>query len=406
MPVDDLWMKKGPNGKKVPSQRHGRGKRYRVRFTDATGQPSTRLFKGKREADDWDAQVRAGVVDAAKVDQAERRSTFAAYTERWRLAREVGMAIETKRRVESNLRLHLVPTFGPLPMSGITTTRVLEWLTAMVKDGLPKTSIRLYYDLLRTVMRSAVTDKVMTANPTDGIRLDHILRGLSRAPKWVPTAEQVVTLFEVVPARYKAAMWLGAGQGVRIGEALGMENTTRCTDFLRRELHVVQQLRHSPEHGGFYLSEPKSGSSGTVDLDPEVSTVLAEHIRLFPPVEVDLTDITSGDPVKRRASLLFTTERGKPLTDKRWSELWTVWRKAAGWPEGAGFHELRHFFATTLITAGVEPQAVQKALRHANLKITLETYVGFWPKVDRPRGLVSGALRAAAEKNDEAATGT
>ncbi len=35
----------------------------------------------------------------------------------------------------------------------------------------------------------------------------------------------------------------------------------------------------------------------------------------------------------------------------------------------------------------------QKALRHANLRITLETYVHWLPKKDRPRGLVGNLLR-------------
>jgi integrase len=34
-----------------------------------------------------------------------------------------------------------------------------------------------------------------------------------------------------------------------------------------------------------------------------------------------------------------------------------------------------HYFATSLITAGADPTDVQRALRHASLRITLETYV-------------------------------
>ncbi|WP_433355703.1 tyrosine-type recombinase/integrase [Micromonospora saelicesensis] len=62
---------------------------------------------------------------------------------------------------------------------------------------------------------------------------------------------------------------------------------------------------------------------------------------------------------------------------------------------------LRHFFATTLMSNGVEPQEVQKALRHANLRITLETYVHWLPKKDRPRGLVGSLLRQADGKSSE-----
>jgi integrase len=77
--------------------------------------------------------------------------------------------------------------------------------------------------------------------------------------------------------------------------------------------------------------------------------------------------------------------------------LWTGWRTAAGWHRDAGFHALRHFNATTLITAGVERQAVQHHVRHAAVKITLDNYVGYWPRIDRSRGVISAALRAARE---------
>ncbi|MGC5017287.1 tyrosine-type recombinase/integrase [Micromonospora sp. DT47] len=90
--------------------------------------------------------------------------------------------------------------------------------------------------------------------------------------------------------------------------------------------------------------------------------------------------------------------RGKLLNDRYWAELWAGWREAAGWPKEGTFHSLRHFFATTLMSNGFEPQDVQKALRHANLRITLETYVHWLPKKDRPRGVVGQLLRQAAGK--------
>jgi hypothetical protein len=42
--------------------------------------------------------------------------------------------------------------------------------------------------------------------------------------------------------------------------------------------------------------------------------------------------------------------------------------------------------------AGVEPKEVQWMLRRKTLLITLETYVGWWPKRDRRRGIVGGVL--------------
>ncbi|GAA3280120.1 hypothetical protein Dvina_00060 [Dactylosporangium vinaceum] len=79
-----------------------------------------------------------------------------------------------------------------------------------------------------------------------------------------------------------------------------------------------------------------------------------------------MLDITSGEPRCRTARLLFTTRHENPITDRIWSRERAKWRAKAGWPdiEHAGFRALRHFFAPTLISQHVEPQEVQRALRH------------------------------------------
>lgn len=398
MPIDDLWYltKRGPDKKRLPSKRHGRGKRWRVRYTDAAGEPREKLFERKTDAEAFDLECRSGVAAEVKAKRETDRLTFAEYAQRWRESRESGWAAETRQRIPQNLRKHLLPAFGEKAMPSINLTDVLAWLGRLLDRGTPKSSVSLYFGLLKTIMNAAVIDKVIPDNPCNGVKLAQILRGLSRVPKWVPTSDQVLKLAEVVPRRYRAAIWLGAGEGLRIGEVLGMEDGSRCADYDRGELHVVQQLRHSPEYyGGFYLSTPKSGSAGTVDLDAVVAEELAAHINEVGPVEFDLPDITTGERLTRPVAVLFTSSRGKLLTDTYWSELWADWREAAGWPKEGTFHSLRHFFATTLMSNGVEPQEVQKALRHANLRITLETYVHWLPKKDRPRGLVGGLLRNA-----------
>lgn len=48
-----------------------------------------------------------------------------------------------------------------------------------------------------------------------------------------------------------------------------------------------------------------------------------------------------------------------------------------------------------MITNQVEPQAVQRLLRHKTLRITLETYVHWWPSRAPASGVVGGVLRSA-----------
>ncbi|MFF3867818.1 hypothetical protein [Micromonospora sp. NPDC001898] len=51
-----------------------------------------------------------------------------------------------------------------------------------------------------------------------------------------------------------------------------------------------------------------------------------------------------------------------------------------------------------MITNHVEPQEVQRRLRHRTLRITLETYVHWLPKRDWPSGVVDSVLSSAAER--------
>jgi integrase len=372
-----------------------------VRYVDATGETRDKLFQRKADADAFDLAARAGTAPEVKLDQGERHTAFAVYAERWRVARNIGWAVETRRRVESNLRLRLVPEFGNRMLRSITQTDVLLWLAQRLAAGAEQSSLRLYFELFDAVMAGAVTDKAIEDNPCDGIKLSQVFRGLTRAPQWVPDESDVLRLFDAVPERYHGLLWLGAGEGLRISEALSFEEGTRCLDEANDELHVVQQLRYSAkEYGGFCLTKPKGGSSGTVDLDPAVASALRRHVHDFPPVDVEMPDITSGRQVRRLVPLLFTTTRGNPFTDRTWSAEWIKWRERAGWPKKhGGFHALRHFFATTLITNHADPKEVQRALRHSTLQITLETYVHFWPRRERRRGVVGDVLnRAAADR--------
>jgi integrase len=404
VPIDDLWYKskRGPNNERLKSARYGRGKRWRVRYDDADGNPSTEAFERKADAEAFDLAARTGTRPAPKPapEPAQQTLTFREYGERWRVSRTIGQALEYQRHTETRLRIHLYPTFGHRPIRKITLTEVLEWLANRRAENVANTSLRTYFDLLNMVMNAAKVDKELDDNPCQGIRISAILRGLSRAPKWVPNDGQVLALLDAVPDRFKAAIWLGAGEGMRIGEVLGSENSRRTVD--EDQIHVVQQLQfHKREYGGFYLSPPKAGSVGDVDLDSEVATMLTEHVRKYPPVGVELPDITNGIPdpgkpaTRRTVQLLFTDELGRPIHDQRWSDWFRAWRRAAGWSEDGTFHSLRHYFATTLITQGVDPTDVQRALRHSSLRITLETYVHWWPKAERRRSVIGGVLTNA-----------
>jgi len=401
MAVTDLWFLRtpGPDGEPVRSARFARGRRYRVDYLDAAGRPRGRSFHDEPTADAFDLACRTGMAAEVNTDPAGSRLTFPEYAARWRATREFTWEVETRRRIPGNLTYHLNPAF-PGPIRAITTTNVLEWLAGRLStgSGVAASSVKLYYDLFHTIMRSAEIDHVIPTNPCRGIKLGSVFRGLTRTPRWIPTEEQVLRLFDAVPERYHAALWLGAGQGCRIGEVLGLEDGSHCFDLPRGELHVVQQLQYDTEaYAGFFLKEPKGGSAGTISFDKEVQRAVESHLVTFGTTEVELVDATAQPARRRSARLLFTDAKGRAFHDRRWAEHWVRWREAAGWPVRHGtFHALRHFCATTLLANGVDPQHVQKTLRHASLQFTLSTYVHWLQRAERPANVVSAVLGAVS----------
>jgi integrase len=81
--------------------------------------------------------------------------------------------------------------------------------------------------------------------------------------------------------------------------------------------------------------------------------------------------------------LIFTNDRGLPL---RRNSFTPIFRRAAdqvGIAPGDGFHELRHHYASLLISSGCSVTVVQRRLGHATAQETLDTYSHLWPDDDQ-----------------------
>lgn len=385
MAVDDLWYlrRTGPDGKRLPAKRHGRGKRWRVRYLDDTGGKVERLFDRKPDAERFDAGVRTDVARGLYVDPAAGREKVESYGNRW-LAGQLYRP-GTTERVERTLRLHVYPVLGRLALAQVRPSHIQGWVKGV--DLAPSTA-RVAYSVMVAMFGAAARDRAIGVSPCTGITLPAV----ETAEHLILTPAQVHAIAEGIAPRYRAAVYVGAGCGLRGGEMLGLELAN--VDFLRREVHVVQQL--VVQSGGTpYLGQPKTRASRrTVELPKVTADALARHLELHPVRAVELEDHTDPRRVRTRsAELLFTTDAGRAVHRASWSHIWRPGRVAGGLPDGTGFHSLRHYFASLLIFAGASVKTVQTALGHSTPTITLNTYVGLWPEqVDRTRSLVDAAL--------------
>jgi len=65
-------------------------------------------------------------------------------------------------------------------------------------------------------------------------------------------------------------------------------------------------------------------------------------------------------------------------------------------PKGTRFHDLRHFYASTLIAANLNPKVIQTRLGHATITETMDTYGHLLPDAeDLGRGAIDGIFAVA-----------
>ena len=178
---------------------------------------------------------------------------------------------------------------------------------------------------------------------------------------------------DAVGDQWRALVVTLAGSGLRIGEALGLQVSD--VDFLRRTINVERQRVQSG-----HLGPPKSKTSRrVVPVGRVVIEELAAHLAAHP----------SDGP-------LFVNEIREPLVYRRWQ---TIWGTAAR-QVGVDFtsHDLRHFFASALISGGASVKQVQTVLGHSSAVITLQTYSHLWPgDDDRTRDVMDAALSPLAD---------
>ncbi len=238
---------------------------WRARYRDEAGREHARHFTRKVDAQQWLDTITASVVRGDYVDPRLGKVTFAAYAAKWLAAQPIRDS--SRRTYSAWLRNRILPALGQHRLSAVTRTDVLAFRRRLELD-LAENTVRQVLALLAGIFAAAVEDGLLAKSPCRDTLPERPVR-----EKVQPlTVEQVEALLDAAPDRYKALVMLGAGCGLRIGEALGLK--VGRVRFLDRELDVVEQLvlvAGAPPR----LCPPKTrGSRRTVPLPDVVADAL------------------------------------------------------------------------------------------------------------------------------------
>ncbi|CAB4785742.1 MAG: tyrosine-type recombinase/integrase [Actinobacteria bacterium] len=345
--------------------------KYRARIREYPGGPErSKQFARKLDAERWVAEMRVAIARGSYLTADEMKITFGQYAQTY-LSRQIW--VDTTRRVACNSLQRAEDHFGPArPLSSIRRGDVQAYVVSLTSQFAPGT-VRTNFQHVRTMMRAAHIDGVITVDPTMGITLPKVTSELV-----ILSPDQTCGLLDAADPAFRAAIVLGAHVGLRAGEVQGL--FVSDIDFLRRTINVRRQL--DGRTSAMTLKAPKSkAGTRSVPVPSVVLDVLAAHVQQF----------GAG-----RDGVLMHTD-GEYLSNNQLNYQWRRAQVGAGHVKGSlRFHWLRHAFASSLISAGVSVKAVADAMGHENPAVTLRTYASLWPgDDDRIRTALEGVWNIA-----------
>ncbi|MDE0802781.1 MAG: site-specific integrase [Acidimicrobiales bacterium] len=356
--------------------------RYQARWWDEAQRKrvaAPKTFTWKADASLWLAQKEAGLLDEAEVEEEPTPvvPTLGSYAEDWMATRTLRPGTQALYR--SQLRRHLLPTFGEVELDAILPVEVRRWYAGRIETGLSTVTVAKQYRLLRAILSTAVDDGLITTNPCQ-IRGG----GVERSPeRTIPTIADVTALADGLPADLRAVPWIAALAGLRKGEILALAR--RHIDIEGARISVTRSLQEITGVGAV-LSPTKSTSGVRVVAIPQ---------RLVDILEVHLADHVKPDP----DSLLFSNTYGREIRASLWTPAWDSAREAAG--VDVRLHDLRHLAGTLTAQAGATLREIMDRLGHSSPQAAMRYQHVALERNERIARAIDDLLDAE-EDNDEA----
>jgi len=255
------------------------------------------------------------------------------------------------------LRKWILPRWRSYRLSEVKAVEVERWLkTLCFPDGVPlaKGSKAKIRNIMSALYSHAIRWEWVTGNPITSVRQS---AKREKVPE-VLTVDELIKLLAAIPEPFRTAVFLDGASGLRVGELLGLK--WEDVDFKKSVIYIRRSIVKQR------IGPPKTeASQKPIPMNSE----LAKALRLW-----------KMKTIYNRPGDWVYASPAKKGTQPYWPKsIYRVYIKRAadkiGLRKRIGWHTFRHTFGTILNANGENPKVIQELMRHANLKVTMDTYV-------------------------------
>jgi integrase len=303
--------------------------------------------------------------------------------------------VTTAARYRQIMRLHVYPPVGGLKIAKLTRPLYQKLIDDLDDSGLAAATVRQAHAVLRASLRFGVHNGLLSVNPSDGV----VVAQSSRKALEIPEPDEIRKLLAAVEGTdFHPVLLLLATSGLRRSELCGLRWSR--VDFERKTVRVIEGLHDvgtadvtnvraiEPVGEGLALMRTKSGRERLVSVPETTLESLRQRRReqserrlLLGPAWHDAAD----------GGFVFDRGDGRPLHPNVVSRRFR--RLTARLGVACRLHDLRHAYASTLISAGLNPLVISKQLGHATTAFTLDVYGHLFPgDGDRAADAIERAL--------------
>ena len=265
----------------------------------------------------------------------------------------------TQRSYELLLNKHVIPIFGKRKIDTIKPSELALWQNKLLETLSSKTVTNARV-IFHGILEDALRDELINKNPFTLVKAPSTqsIREIKPFSK-----DEIFKLLPKVDKTMKCYFAIGFFAGLRAGEMMALRVTD--IDMKNKIIKVTKSRNFGIE------SSPKTKSSyREVDILDVLVPYLQEHLKLYP-----------------HNDYLFQNTKAKPFNRSTYISdfYWTKALKKSE-IEYRNMHQMRHTFASLMISSGEDILWVSSMLGHKNSGITLSVYAKYMKNTKKVRG--------------------
>lgn len=261
-----------------------------------------------------------------------------------------GKAFSTRKAYEFYFDNRILPDWGEWALSEVKPVAVEKWLAKLTLAPGTKAKLR---NLMHTLFNHALRWQWLDRNPISLVRQSAKRQSVPD----VLTAEEIASILAGLREPYRAMTFTAAVTGLRVSELLALK--WKDIQFESGEIHVTR---------GIYcqvVGQTKTETSTKpLPLGESLNAVLLDWKKQTPYNQAE--DWVFASPDKKGTQPLWPSsamcKHIRPAAQR------------AGIVKHVRWHVFRHSFATLLKANNEDVKTTQELLRHADSKMTLDTY--------------------------------